>query len=62
MGLVHYYRVQSRADNELVESTGKLAGRPPRTISIDFRRLCGRRERCKQSGLLCRQFCPPLVR
>ena len=29
---VHYYRVQSRADNELVASTGKLAGRPPRNI------------------------------
>jgi hypothetical protein len=29
---VHYYRVQSKADNELVASTGKLAGRPPRNI------------------------------
>ena len=30
---VHYYRVQSKADNELVAMTGKLAGRPPRNIS-----------------------------
>jgi hypothetical protein len=32
-GTVHYYRVQSKVDNELVASTGKLAGRPPRNIS-----------------------------
>jgi hypothetical protein len=32
-GSVHYYRVQSKADNELVALTGKLAGRPPRNIS-----------------------------
>lgn len=30
---VHYYRLQSRADNELVASTGKLAGRAPRNIN-----------------------------
>jgi hypothetical protein len=30
---VHYYRVQCAADNELVASSGKLAGRPPRNIS-----------------------------
>src|SRR5258706_13606602 len=29
---VHYYRVQPREDNELVASTGKLAGGPPRNI------------------------------
>lgn len=29
---VHYYRLQSKADNELVVSTGKLAGRAPRNI------------------------------
>src|SRR3954454_2674975 len=29
---IHYYRVQSKEDNELVASTGKLAGRPPRNI------------------------------
>ena len=29
---VHYYRVQPRDDNELVASTGKLAGGPPRNI------------------------------
>lgn len=29
---VHYYRVQPKEDNELVVSTGKLAGRPPRNI------------------------------
>lgn len=29
---VHYYRVQPKEDNELVASTGKLAGRPPRNI------------------------------
>lgn len=30
---VHYYRVQSKDDNELVALTGKLAGRPPRNSS-----------------------------
>jgi hypothetical protein len=30
---IQYYRVQSSADNDLVVSTGKLAGRPPRNIS-----------------------------
>jgi len=30
---VHYYRIQSAADNELVASSGKVAGRPPRNIS-----------------------------
>ena len=29
---VHYYRVQPKEDNELVASTGKLAGHPPRNI------------------------------
>jgi hypothetical protein len=32
-GTVHYYRVQTKADNELVASTGKLGGHPPRNIS-----------------------------
>ncbi len=31
--MVHYYRIQSAADNELVASTGKLGGHPPRNIS-----------------------------
>jgi hypothetical protein len=31
--LVRYFRLQTKADNELVASTGKLAGRPPRNIS-----------------------------
>ena len=30
---VHYFRYQSAADNELVESSGKLAGRAPRNIA-----------------------------
>jgi hypothetical protein len=29
---VHYYRVQPKEDNDLVASTGKLAGHPPRNI------------------------------
>jgi len=29
---VHYYRLQPKEDNELVASTGKLAGGPPRNI------------------------------
>jgi hypothetical protein len=29
---VHYYRVQPKEGNELVASTGKLAGGPPRNI------------------------------
>lgn len=33
MARVHYYRYQSAAENELVASSGKLAGRPPRNIS-----------------------------
>jgi hypothetical protein len=31
-GTIHYYRLQTKADNQLVELTGKLAGRPPRNI------------------------------
>jgi len=30
---VHYYRLQKAEDNELVVSSGKLAGHPPRNIS-----------------------------
>jgi hypothetical protein len=30
---VHYYRYQDAADNELVATTGKVAGRAPRNIS-----------------------------
>jgi hypothetical protein len=33
VGAVHYFRLQGKADNELVATTGKLAGRPPRNIS-----------------------------